>query len=486
MLKTALNTVLDGRDLTRKQADHALNAIMTGECTDVQIAALLAGLRTKGETGDELAITVANRLTTKEGIEQTALARVKGKRLTILAISGLDHVERKSAGVERLEAAMRECLDYDAPVAAQAEAWDGDAPEAGSLHDAWHTAVGGQPVLSVPLKDAGGATLAILSVRRSPACPWTAEEIEKLTAMVAPFAGALPVLEAAGRSLAAHAAASLWTAPRALLSRRGLVRGALLALCCAGLAWGWLGSMTWRITATSSVRPLAARWVGAPLEARLVEAPHGPGDLVEEGALLARFDASGLELEAGQLEAELAILVLEQGAAIAGGDAVATRLAEAAVAEKQARLDLVRHRISLASVLAPHAGRLVEGDLRERVGDSFQEGASLFRLADTSGHGLVLHVPEADIEDLAVGQTGSFAPFARPELEFPFEVTRIAPSATSVDGANGFAVEARVDLDQDWVRSGMEGIGRVEVGPRRPLWIALHGVVDNLRLRSWL
>ncbi len=55
MLKDALNTVLDGRDLTRRQADEALNAVMTGACSDVQIAALLAGLRTKGETGEELA-----------------------------------------------------------------------------------------------------------------------------------------------------------------------------------------------------------------------------------------------------------------------------------------------------------------------------------------------------------------------------------------------------------------------------------------------
>jgi len=55
MLKTALNHVLDGRDLSRRQAREALHAIMTGACEDVQIAALLAGLRTKGETGDELA-----------------------------------------------------------------------------------------------------------------------------------------------------------------------------------------------------------------------------------------------------------------------------------------------------------------------------------------------------------------------------------------------------------------------------------------------
>ncbi|MCO4769743.1 MAG: anthranilate phosphoribosyltransferase [Deltaproteobacteria bacterium] len=55
MLKKTLNLVLDGRDLTRRQAREALHAIMSGECADVQIAGLLAGLRTKGETGDELA-----------------------------------------------------------------------------------------------------------------------------------------------------------------------------------------------------------------------------------------------------------------------------------------------------------------------------------------------------------------------------------------------------------------------------------------------
>jgi len=55
VLKAALDLVLDGRDLSRRQAREALHAIMTGTCSDVQIAALLAGLRTKGETGDELA-----------------------------------------------------------------------------------------------------------------------------------------------------------------------------------------------------------------------------------------------------------------------------------------------------------------------------------------------------------------------------------------------------------------------------------------------
>lgn len=50
----ALKKIVDRRDLTREEAESVLDQIMTGECTDAQTGALLAGLRMKGETADEL------------------------------------------------------------------------------------------------------------------------------------------------------------------------------------------------------------------------------------------------------------------------------------------------------------------------------------------------------------------------------------------------------------------------------------------------
>jgi anthranilate phosphoribosyltransferase len=55
VLRAVLDAVLDGRDLTRREARAALDAIVSGGCRPEQVAALLAGLRAKGETGDELA-----------------------------------------------------------------------------------------------------------------------------------------------------------------------------------------------------------------------------------------------------------------------------------------------------------------------------------------------------------------------------------------------------------------------------------------------
>ncbi|MDP5033714.1 MAG: anthranilate phosphoribosyltransferase, partial [Solirubrobacteraceae bacterium] len=54
-LELANEAVAANQDLTQDQAAAALAVIMAGEASDSQIAALLLGLREKGETVEELA-----------------------------------------------------------------------------------------------------------------------------------------------------------------------------------------------------------------------------------------------------------------------------------------------------------------------------------------------------------------------------------------------------------------------------------------------
>jgi anthranilate phosphoribosyltransferase len=55
VLTRAIDALASGRDLAREQAGAVLAEIMHGDATDAQIAGFLIGLRTKGETVDELA-----------------------------------------------------------------------------------------------------------------------------------------------------------------------------------------------------------------------------------------------------------------------------------------------------------------------------------------------------------------------------------------------------------------------------------------------
>ncbi|MCG8503137.1 MAG: anthranilate phosphoribosyltransferase [Sphingomonadales bacterium] len=53
-LKSFLSIVADGGDLTRAEAAQAVDIMMSGAASEVEIAALLMGLRVKGETVDEI------------------------------------------------------------------------------------------------------------------------------------------------------------------------------------------------------------------------------------------------------------------------------------------------------------------------------------------------------------------------------------------------------------------------------------------------
>src|ERR1043165_6510809 len=54
-LSKAVSKVASGQSLTQDEAAHAFDLIMSGAATDAQIAALLMGMRVRGETIEEIA-----------------------------------------------------------------------------------------------------------------------------------------------------------------------------------------------------------------------------------------------------------------------------------------------------------------------------------------------------------------------------------------------------------------------------------------------
>ncbi|NQZ57960.1 MAG: anthranilate phosphoribosyltransferase, partial [Lentisphaeraceae bacterium] len=54
-IQIAIHEITEGNDLTREHAENVMDDVMSGKCTDAQIAAWLTGLRMKGETADEIA-----------------------------------------------------------------------------------------------------------------------------------------------------------------------------------------------------------------------------------------------------------------------------------------------------------------------------------------------------------------------------------------------------------------------------------------------
>lgn len=77
-----LNGLLDGRDLSADDTAWALDVIMRGEATDVQIAGFAVGLRFKGETVEEISGLVRTMY------EHANVIEVPGKTVDIVGTGG--------------------------------------------------------------------------------------------------------------------------------------------------------------------------------------------------------------------------------------------------------------------------------------------------------------------------------------------------------------------------------------------------------------
>ena len=114
-------------------------------------------------------------------------------------------------------------------------------------------------------------------------------------------------------------------------------------------------------------------------------------------------------------------------------------------------------------------------------------GEPMFEIAPMRDLVAVVRVDEADFnqldpENLPVGE---LATRSQPEQRIPIRGERLMPMATPVEATNAFELRCAVDEPAEWMRPGMEGLAKLEVGERRIWWIATHKVVDTVRLWVW-
>ena len=431
-------------------------------------------------TSMHLAMALVNSLKNKASCDVVALGRVHGHRVRVVAVSGHDRIVARHPGVGLIRGAMEECLDAGHPVISQ----DGSGGSGHRLHARWRKESGASATASVPLRD-DGRIVAVLSMRKDHGEPFTSAQLEDCQGRIEPFMPALRLLDLAGRGVFAHVLCSTRGFLSWLMSPRGWGRKAALAVFLFATTWFFFGTVDYRLSVPGVLRPASMRHLAAPVAGRLVAVEAVAGDRVRAGGVLCVFDTSDLRLEASRLDAEIAVTRLEERQALAEGKPGEASLAAARLRELEAERAIVAASISDATVRSPVDGVVLSGDLRDRLGDAFQKGEPLFQISPTDTWRLELKVPETWVTEVREGMSGAFATHARPEVQSVFSVTRCAPAASAASSMITFPAEARIEMDAPWVRSGMEGLARIEIGPQRPWWAFLRGAVDTARLYFW-
>ena len=210
---------------------------------------------------------------------------------------------------------------------------------------------------------------------------------------------------------------------------------------------------------------------------------------VKEGQLLVQLDTKELELGLND-----ALGKVEQARTQAAAARKAKDQGKAAQADLQAtasehEANVYRDRIRKSHIVAPIAGTIIAGDMKERIKSTMKTGDLMFQIAPLDDIIVVAKVDERDIalvkKAFEKGGTGEVAAKAKPDEPVKFEVERIVPLSSASEGKNVFEIRCKLLGNPTWFRPGIEGIAKFNTDRKPLIWIGTRRILDQVRLWLW-
>jgi biotin carboxyl carrier protein len=428
------------------------------------------------------ATALVTDLATRLRCDRVSLGFVQGGQIKIDAVSHSAQFKERTNLLRAVAAAMDEAVDQNATILVPHPA--GAAPLVRRANAELVTEQSTGSVCTVPMPVAGKPAGA-LTLERSAERGFDAATVE-LCEAVAGLAG--PMLEVHRREDRWFGArvAAWWREKLAQLfgPRHGGLKLAAIVLF-ALVAFLTVVKGDFRVSASTVLEPQLQIAATAPFNGYIREAPVRAGDLVKQGALLARLDDRELKLERLKYMSQEEEFTNQMRSAFADRNHAQVQILTAQVEQARAQVARVEEQLQRTALSAPFDGVVVSGDLSQQLGAPVERGTVLFEIAPLSEFRLVLKADERDIAYLQPKQRGTLLLSAFPDDQIGFEVTQITPVSTPRDGKNYFRVEAKLDRTDPRMRPNMEGVGKVEIDRRRYIWIWTRQVVDSLRLLAW-
>jgi multidrug resistance efflux pump len=383
-----------------------------------------------------------------------------------------------------IEAAMEECLDQDLEIICPADSEASTVSRAAKQLSLQH---GPSAVLCVPLRR-NGEVFAVLVLERSPERPFTdLEEIESVRLACDLCAPRLMDLREDARWFGARMAVSVRKRIEPLLGPRhtGIKLWAVILFLAALFLVFAKGE--YRIGAPFIFEASTQQSVVAPFGSFIKSVSVEPSDEVEAGQTqLGVLETSDLRLELAALKAEQLGYRKQQAASMRDAKTAEAQVAEAQIDKLAAEIRLIERHIEQSTLVAPISGRIVSEDLKRRLGAPVETGEVLFEIARVEMLRATLYVPEESIALIEIDQTGELAAVGHPGRKIRFVVERVTPIAEVVNQINSFRVRARLLDKPEWMRPGMEGLARIDVGEKHYVWIWTHRLTDWVRMKLWI
>ncbi|MFT3788957.1 MAG: HlyD family efflux transporter periplasmic adaptor subunit [Tepidisphaeraceae bacterium] len=452
---------------------------------------------------------LCNEIATRTGSTRVSVGWVQGwsaehPKVKLKGLSHTEQFDKKQELSVQLVKVMEECVDQQEIV--QFDPHDDIANTANVTREAQALSrlEGGNRVLTLPLRRKG-EIVGVMTLEFPNTKKATDQEATSL-AVAAEMLG--PVLYDRfdnDRWITTKIGVSAMDGWKALVGPKYWLAKGILFLSVCTLAFLVLFKPMHRLKGgfTFEVMPAAKRMISANVNAKLYSVNVEPGSVVTKGQVLAKFDSQSVDAQLAEAQAKLRKAIVELKSIEntvderTGRPRTAEARSKAAEAEAlQAEVDRLTYEQAQYEIVAPFDGKVLNGDLKDKLGKQMQVGESMFELADTKPENLRVEItlPERDVQGVTENLSrGEVKTTARPDLSIPITVTRVVPQGVAKEGKNFFKVYATVDAKAPGVAEqmaswtpGSGGEAAIDDKPRSLLWQWTRPLIDWVRLRLWI
>lgn len=428
------------------------------------------------------ATSVVTELATRLSCERVSIGFREGRELKLYALSHSARYESRQNLIRRIEAAIEEAVD-------QKDTLVYPAPDNNTFllqaHEALARNHGGHYICTVPLIHNEQVTGGVIFERSSAATAFIPETMELCEQLAALFAPILEFRRLNDRPMPAKAKELFKSMASGLLGRGhlGLKFGAAMSVLV--LLMLTLVQWDYKVSANSVLEGTIERVITAPEEGYIKDAPTRPGDLVIASQSLATLDDRDLQLERLKWSGKQKQISKEYREALASRDRSQIGILRAQLDQARAQVEILDKKLERTVISAPIGGVIVSGDFTRALGSPVERGQILYKVSPLDQYRVLLNVDESDIAELSVGMQGELTLSAAAEDTFEIVVDKITPVSEAGEGANYFQVEASLVETPAFLRPGMQGVSKIEIGERQLLWVLMHKPLDWLRLKLW-
>lgn len=418
----------------------------------------------------EAAMVLANVLKDYFSCQNVAvgICRTTAQKSTLTAISGVARMDANSASSRAINAALDEAI-----LRSQVSGWPPPATaEQHQLlaHQQLCKIAATETIFSAPLKTRGGTTVGAVTIL-APTGHYRKDIIQFLDALTVPIGNAIDVVKRSKRSLPVR----IW---RQVVHEGGWKRKLAITLSLAAVAGIMAIPMPYRIACRFTIEPMQRQFSVAPYAGLLRTTYAEPGDIVEEGQILARMDDQEVHWELSGVEADSERASKERDVHLVDREIARSYMSALESERLKSRSELLKHRLSALEIRSAVRGVVLSGSVDRRENYPVKVGELLYEIAPIDKVRFEVGIPAEDVVHVEVGQKVALRVDGNVSTVLEATIDRIRPRSEIIEGSNVFVAEVRMNITGDvTLLPGMEGTARVVT--------ASHSLGWNLFHRAW-